>query len=186
MIELGDQLVWEHAKERLNIHFDVAKDWLLSLGLAEHVSVDMNGQHGAVVADLSRPIFGHGWDEHFDIVTDIGTLEHVMPLDGQYHALANMHRWCKPGGLMLHQLPPRGHWLDHCRFRYDERFIETLAELNGYEIVNMERTKLPTLNPTVEYLSAALRRGPDSQFYSSAQPYFTFDKKRLVETIECS
>ncbi len=182
MMELGAQEIWDHARTRFNAPYHWAKDWFMAAGATEHVSIDKgerNDKHvdpRSIQLDLSKPITRDYWDDHFDFVTNVGTLEHITPKEGQFTALANMHRWCKPGGLMIHQLPPVGHWLDHCWARYDESFIRRLAALNQYEIVNMERTKLPTLSPTVEYLSAALRKTNDD--------FFTDERDFLLEAIE--
>ena len=191
VLELGNQEIWEHARVRCGVLFPVAKSWYSSMGAEEHISLDMNGRDGAIQVDLGKRINCAAWRGRFDLVTNVGTLEHVgewvQNLDdptaalgermlSQYTCLANMHNFTVVGGLIAHALMPKGDWDTHCMFRHDERFVEVLARLNRYEIVACERTQLLTLNPDAEIIHVLLRKMHGDAFSSG--------DGELAETIE--
>ncbi len=131
MAELGDQLIM-HCHD-LPPNYP-AKRYFANRGIL-HRSFDLNGEAGAEVVDLGKPVTGDLVGV-FDIVTDIGTLEHV---ENQYQAWKNVHDMCRVGGLMVHCLAPPGHWLfgateekAHGRFYYLEEFPHDLATVCGY------------------------------------------------------
>lgn len=109
-----------------------AKDLYGHLGVERYVSIDINGEHGALQFDLNRNIQSdHRFDEVFDLVTNFGTSEHCF---NQYEVFRNIHQLCRRGGYMLHTVPTQG-WGRHCLFRYDANFFEDLAAANGYHIM---------------------------------------------------
>jgi hypothetical protein len=173
VVEFGNQHVWVHAMKQYGINGPVARDWMLGqLGAASYTSIDSNGQDGAVKANLAVP-FGDefpGLDRGgYDIVTDVGTLEHIEgPNDnmiaGQPGAFFNAHWLCKVGGIMIHHLPPVGQWLDHCQIRYRDGLASALAEANGYEILFDGRITLVALGGHVDYLCVCVRRTSDAPF----------------------
>lgn len=174
VLELGNQHIWVHAQTRCNAPFNVARDWFKSLGVAEYASIDMNGEDGALKLDLSQAIDKPEWANHFDVVTNIGTLEHVegpsfQPLQGQYEALKTMHEFCAIGGRMIHQLPPVGQWLDHCRIRYKPNFGKGLAGLCWYELFGDEKVNLATLGGHVDYFCVTLKKNLDNEFTNRVQ-----------------
>lgn len=91
----------------------VYKDYFVSLGL-EHISVDWNGQDGALAWDLRdpRPELVHGgkWHQHFDIVTNIGTTEHVIPQGAVWQNILDA---LKVGGHLVCVTPAPGFWQWH-------------------------------------------------------------------------
>jgi len=104
-------------------------------GAAKYVSVDFNGEHGALPFDLNENLRSkYDFSEKFDLVTNFGTTEHCF---NQFEAFRNIHELCKSGGYMAHTLPTQG-WGRHCFFRYDANLFEDLAAANGYEILVLE------------------------------------------------
>ena len=66
--ELGNQrMKWNRHR--------TGKVYLTDKGVLEHVSIDMNGQNGALKLNLGAPI--DKWRNYFDMVTNYGTTEHV-------------------------------------------------------------------------------------------------------------
>ncbi len=109
-----------------------------------HTSFDLNGQLGAIRIDLSKPISEDKWLDYFDIVTNMGTSEHVEPFEGQYYCFMNIHNILKPGGIAIHLVPDvdeleqRDLWKGHCNYYYSHAFFATLSKLNGYELLSSE------------------------------------------------
>lgn len=99
----------------------------------------------------------------FDLVTDFGTSEHVVRMKaftsvpfhdghinsiypdgvedallGFYHCWKNKHDVLKKGGFMVNVNPKTGNWPDHGYHYYTLAFYEKLAELCGYQIIQLE------------------------------------------------
>ena len=121
MIELGNQHFMDNRIQHVTYNGcdHVVKHWVEAHGM-EHVSIDLNGQDGALPIDLTQPVVGI---EPADIVTNFGTIEHVGA-EGQEQAFRNIVVLCKPGGIMLHLLPMEGHWPGHCDVRYSRDFLD--------------------------------------------------------------
>lgn len=103
-----------------------------ALGAGDYQSVDINGQLGSHAFDLNLDVAEHyGFTEQFDLVTNNGTTEHLF---NQQAAFANIHRFTKPGGLMLHAVPSL-HFVNHCFFNYSPVFFYSLAVANAYEML---------------------------------------------------
>lgn len=122
--ELGDQIInrWHP--------LTTGKAYLINKGVQEHISIDWNGQNGALKKDLSRPI--DEWKNYFDMVTNYGTSEHVSD---QYQVFRNIHNFCKVGGAMVHSVPIIGGWKTHCDFHYNTEFFDLLSKETGYKCV---------------------------------------------------
>lgn len=97
------------------------------------MSIDLNGEDGAIVVDLDQPV-PSTFVERFDVVTNYGTLEHV---NNQFQAWKNVHHMCRIGGVMIHSLTPPGHWPRHGRYYYSQDFVIGLAKSCEYDIVNL-------------------------------------------------
>jgi hypothetical protein len=155
MLELGNQELEPGSSERL------AKRYFEALGVI-HTSIDLNGQDGALIVDLSRPTDRLDWIGHFDAITNCGTTEHVDPHDAQYEAFKNLHVWLRVGGISIHTLPDvdaleeRGSWRGHCNNYYSARFVEMLAKENGYTILDLQ-----SINSLVVF---SLRKDADRPF----------------------
>jgi hypothetical protein len=134
MLELGDQVIrGSLGPER------TGKEYFENRGVL-HTSFDMNGEHGALKVDLSKPITNPEWLNAFDIVTNAGTSEHVEPHSTQYICFMNIHNCLKAGGIAVHLIPDifelenSGHWKNHCNNYYSHEFFVLLAKLNGYSL----------------------------------------------------
>jgi hypothetical protein len=98
-----------------------------------HVSVDINGKDGALSLDLRKPL-GLGT---FDMVTNIGTTEHVSENDfkGQAACWRNILKAMHVGSVLVSITPRPGakRWLRHGRWYPEPEFFCELAALNGLE-----------------------------------------------------
>jgi hypothetical protein len=150
MLELGNQYLyiqerpfpWYKDKflNPTNTAPIAAKPFFVEYGF-EHVSVDINGQDGALPLDLSQPITitdGTGQQRrYFDYITDFGTSEHVSNL---WQCLANLHHHAHVGTVFFHVNPLTGNWPGHGFWYRDEEFYEAYAKLVGYRLLEMKRS----------------------------------------------
>lgn len=118
MLELGNK----------KNHDGVYKAAFEAMGI-EHVSVDWNGEDGALKLDLRVP----QWETlgQFDMVTNFGTTEHVASQKGVWE---NIHRCLKVGGTLISMTPFPGDWSWHGEFYPTEDFYWQLAQRNGYVV----------------------------------------------------
>jgi hypothetical protein len=151
MLELGGKI---NAPYTYKAYFE-------SLGF-RHVSIDWNGQHGALKRDLRNPL----WDElgrhGFDMVSNMGTTEHVSGPGGQRGVWENIHHLTKPGGVYVGQTPYHDgkSWYWHGEHYPTEAFFESFCALNNWDLeriyvdreipnqnlyVRMRKGKLPPL-----------------------------------------
>lgn len=137
MLELGDQVIGESGP----ISELTGKEYFENRGVL-HTSFDLNGKHGALWVDLSKPIRNPKWLGAFDIVTNSGTSEHVEPFGAQYECFMNIHICLRQGGIAVHLVPDiveleqRGRWKNHCNYYYSHEFFTLLADLNGYDLLS--------------------------------------------------
>lgn len=137
MLELGDQLIDYNSE----INMATGKQYYQSLGY-RHVSVDLNGNNGAEVRDLTKPDQFKDFYNQFDIVTNSGTTEHVEPHQAQFDCWKIINDCLRPTGLILCFLPDvdeldqKGLWQGHCSFYYSKNFFDTLAKECGYELLD--------------------------------------------------
>lgn len=109
---------------------DRYKRWFQAQGV-EHVSVDLNGQGGALALDLQEPLnLGQ-----FDIVTNFGTTEHV---ENQEPVWRNIHEALKSGGVFISTTPHPYDWPNHGKWYPGHVWYEHLCKLNGYRIISLE------------------------------------------------
>ena len=99
----------------------------------EYLSIDMNKLDGAHYFDLRKKLPTYLKND-FDIVLDVGTIEHV---DNQYMAFFNVDYMTKVGGINIHFLPKVGTWPQHCKYYFDTDNFEKLADICGYDILNI-------------------------------------------------
>jgi len=141
MLELGDQIV-----KNPYVIEKTGKDYFTNR-LYKHTSVDINGLHGALIRDLTKPEQFKDWHGLYDIITNAGTSEHVEPFESQYECFNILHDCLKIGGVAIHIVPDvyehdeRGAWIDHCHFYYSHLFFEVLAKVCGYELLSSEIIK---------------------------------------------
>lgn len=124
MLELGN---------KVNTCGDVRliyKAFFISKGF-RHVSVDMNGKDGAIKKDLRKPL-GLGT---FDMVTNLGTTEHVSPgkYEGQAACWQNICEAMHVGSVLVSVTPKPGaqKWATHGCWYPEPGFFTDLAGLNG-------------------------------------------------------
>ena len=130
------------------------------LGVKEHVSIDINGKWGSLQVDLDKPIPDE-LKNRFALVTNYGTGEHV---NNQYSFFKNAHDLCKKEGIIIHALVPIGHWLNHCRYYYDENFVFNLANKCDYEILSLSRELKYSDRPDTELIMVAYKKINDRSF----------------------
>jgi hypothetical protein len=97
-----------------------------------HVSIDWNGQDGALKKDLRKPLkLGT-----FDMVTNLGTTEHVSEGDwrGQVECWRNIMEAMHVGSVLISITPKVGSWPRHGTWYPMHQFFTELARLNGCEI----------------------------------------------------
>ena len=107
----------------------VYKTYFESIGI-DHTSIDWNGEDGALKLDLRNPIDL----EPFDMITNIGTTEHVSD---QTAVWRNIHNLTKIGGVIASLTPLEGDWWWHGEYYPRVEFFEQFAK-NGYEIEYMD------------------------------------------------
>lgn len=136
MVELGNQ--WISPNPVISERF--GKDYFTNQGF-KHISIDMNGEDGAIPLDLRIPALFKNLFNKVDILTNAGTTEHVEPHECQYECYSIIHNLVKHGGLMVHILPDvheldtNGAWAGHCTNYYSTEFFEMLSRECGYEII---------------------------------------------------
>lgn len=126
-----------------------------------HVSIDTNGQDGALKENLSKPIKNKDLVGKFDVLTNYGTSEHV---GNQYECFNNIHNLCAEESVMAHIVPHVGHWPGHCPIRYTPEFFEELGKACGYTILYSETQG----NPKGKCLNVCTswKKEKDSKFVS--------------------
>ena len=106
---------------------------------AQVVSFDRNGRDGAEQVDLSMPIPVGKWREHFDLVTNFGTSEHVSA--GQMQVFHTVHDLCRVGGVMIHVVPQSGTCKNHGSWKYTVEWFQWLADFCGYDVIRCDDWK---------------------------------------------
>lgn len=161
-----DLRVAELGNQKLRHKKMTSKKWFREQG-SKHTSFDMNGEDGAVVIDLCRPL-QEKYRNKFDLVTNYGTTEHV---ENQKQVFWNIHDLVRPRGIMVHSLPLEGYWKNHCPYHYTVDFPRELAEMNGYELVFQE-----VIRKNGKLLDFILRKSSDKDFVGIPKKSITFSK----------
>ena len=155
MLELGN-------KKNAN---GVYKHYFQSVGM-EHTSIDWNGEDGALNLDLRKPITM----EPFDMITNIGTTEHVSE---QEPVWKNIHNLTKVGGIIASLTPLEGDWWWHGEYYPRREFFESFIE-NGYEIEYMDiGREYPNRN-----LCARLKKIEHKDFVMPDMDTFFYNQRR--------
>jgi hypothetical protein len=158
VVEFGAQQHWSNSKSfPKSTYFQlIFKDQYKEIH-----SFDMIKEHDKVVQfDLRDELV---LPYQADIITDMGTNEHVEGDRGQYQVWKNFHNACKKGGLMIHWLPEKNSWPNHCFYWYEVHFFVRLANANKYKLLELERVPLP---PQGYNLWCALIKEEDNEFMS--------------------
>jgi len=166
MLELGCQVL---RNAKFSPYNRSACVYFNSIGI-RCLSVDIKACMESISIDLRNP-FPEYFYNRFDIVTNPGTTEHVVSIDGQYEAFKNMHICTKNGGVMIHFVPLYKVYKNgHSPFYYKKKFFSVLAKLNNYEIINME-----VYNNRKNFLiSACLRKINQEDFTTDKNKFFKY------------
>lgn len=103
----------------------------------EYHTLDLQIEDGVTKVDLS--VYQPGLFTA-NIITNIGTTEHVEYEQGQFDCWKNLHSWLKVGGIMIHELPELGSWPGHGRYYITREFFRNL-ENYGYQILELDDHK---------------------------------------------
>jgi SAM-dependent methyltransferase len=150
------------------------KKYFEALGF-RHVSVDWNGEDGALKRDLRKPL----WEElgQFDMLTNIGTSEHVGTTAAeQGRCWENIHYLVKRGGIYcgLTPYPDGRNWWWHGTFYPTTQFFESFSRENGWLIERMYKDRLePFCN-----LYVRMKKVADLEFTT---PDLTLIKRNLIQ-----
>ena len=130
IVELGDQKFNPQVAISLDGHRVWTKGYFQKLGF-EHTYIDWHGQNNSIALDLANPFyFGE-----FDILTNLGTSEHVLD---QHRCWQNIHNLVRAGGMFIHVVPKTGMLLHHSPYSYQTEFFKHLAALNEYQVMFMQ------------------------------------------------
>lgn len=101
-------------------------------GLGQYECIDANGRNSSMVYDLNQNLGDkYGFLETYDIVTNLGTLEHCFNIANGF---MNMHAACKNGGIMIHAMPTQSN-VNHGFYNIQPRLLANIAAANKYEIL---------------------------------------------------
>lgn len=167
MLELGDQIFYKNHPSVGILSSDVfsyhtAKEYFQSKGI-NHVSVDFNGENGAIPLDLSKPL-PENFYKNFDIVTNVGTIEHVE--HDQYQSFKNVHDSIKVNGFFISFMPKVDSFdHNHCPWFYNIEFFRDLSSSLNYTIHHVGEILYPSVNNDMGTLiSCVLQKNIDNEF----------------------
>lgn len=151
VVELGAQNRYEDGK----LPAPYMKEWYEAKRI-DYTSIDLNGEAGAFVVDLSLPFHwesGYGTElptegyrgiflKPVDMVTDFGTSEHIsagniFDWEKIYNCWGNKHNLCKNGGIIFSENPKTGNWPGHGAYFYTKEFYVALSSLADYTIISL-------------------------------------------------
>lgn len=105
-------------------------------GVKKYDCIDLNGENGAKVLDLSKPIHSLG---SYDLVTDFGTQEHIsstMDVEALYNC------WTTKYSSSLRHIisvnPKTGNWPLHGKYYFTTAFYDVLAKLTNMRVLKLE------------------------------------------------
>lgn len=96
-----------------------------------YLALDLFAAPDTRLFDLNLQLVPDELRGQFDLVTNLGTSEHVL---NQMLCMQTIHDLAKPGGVIYHDLPLGGYFI-HGYFKYTPMFFEDIAACNSYEIV---------------------------------------------------
>jgi len=108
--------------------------------------IDTSGEDGTLFFDLNFDSVEPPHAGAYDLLTNIGTAEHVF---NQYNACKAAHDFVREGGYFLHFMPFLG-YVDHGYFSFQPCFYKEMAAANDYEILGM------WLNPDMRHDSCLI------------------------------
>lgn len=123
----------EGGAELQNARAPFARDFWSGLGF-DYTAIDVDDSPGNVRLDLNFDCVPASLRGKFDLVTNLGTSEHVC---NQLNAFKIMHDLAAPGAVMMHHLPAGGA-LNHGLVNYNPKFFWCLARSNDYKWLYMD------------------------------------------------
>lgn len=121
--ELGNQ---RYTAEHIH-PAESTRDFYNQIGFSKYVALDVNTEKDAIIVDLNKP---YEPEEQYDLVTNIGTTEHVF---NQGTCWETIHKLCKVGGYIYIQLPFTP-WINHGFYNYNPIFFDQLGLANRYVV----------------------------------------------------
>jgi len=128
------------------------------MALVPHIGISIDFDchcNKSVKVNLGIDVFKQGINKQFDILTNVGTTEHVgqkftttpgskvkeivtTTQNPQYHTFKNVHNLLKKGGIFFHNVPfakDKNNLNNHGAYCYNEKFFKELAKINNYTII---------------------------------------------------
>ncbi|MDP2801173.1 MAG: hypothetical protein Q8O26_04740 [Phreatobacter sp.] len=96
-------------------------------------AIDIADGYKTTIVDLNFQALPEQFIKSADVVLNFGTSEHIL---NQANVFKSIHDACKPGGMIMHQLPAIG-FVDHAYYCYTGRFFYDLAAYNEYELLDI-------------------------------------------------
>jgi len=168
MLELGCQQIRDSVKKRLKSK-STARSYFRSIGIKD-ISIDIKGCLFSRAVDLREPMNKKYYNK-FDIITNVGTTEHIVPLESQYQAFKNIHMCAKKGATIVHILPGIGSYYGHCQTYYDYNFFKKLAKSNNYEVALIEPVKD---RKTFLWIGVCFIKMEDNEFSKDKSSFFKY------------
>jgi len=133
------------------------------LGAKNLATIDASDFEGAThVHDMNQPIPTE-WKEGFDVVCDVGTLEHVFNFPT---AIRNCMEMVKHGGAFFAQTPANN-YLGHGFYQFSpELFFRVLSPQNGFKVEHC----------------VAVEQGPRRRWFSVSDPELARARVTLINT----
>src|ERR1700691_1913021 len=139
--------------EFLDSNAPFARDFWLTLGL-DYTAIDIDGSPCSIPLDLNFDEVRREQRGQYDLVTNLGTTEHIC---NQINAFKAIHNLAAPGAVMIHHLPAGG-LHNHGLFSYNPKFFWCLARSNDYEWLYMDFYGGGALYPLPENILATAKQ----------------------------
>src|SRR5579863_9325658 len=110
-----------------------ARSFWTSLGF-DYAAIDVDGSPGSIPLDLNFDETPAGLRGKYDLVTNLGTTEHIC---NQLNAFKAIHDLAGSGAVMIHHLPAGGA-PNHGLVNYNPKFFWHLARSNDYKWLYMD------------------------------------------------
>jgi hypothetical protein len=134
VLELGSQNFYHNfGAVRYGVYADV---YYRAKGVTRYECIDINGENGARVLNLTQPVPFFG---AYDLVTDFGTQEHIstqMNVEHLYNCWTTKYNAASRH--IISANPKTGNWPKHGAYYFRKEFYEVLARLTGMKIVRLE------------------------------------------------
>ena len=140
---------------------DYSEPFWEMLGAKTLTTIDASKFEGAThVHDMNQPIPVE-WKEAYDVVCDVGTLEHVFNFPG---AIRNCMEMVKCGGCFFAQTPANN-YLGHGFYQFSpELFFRVLSPKNGFQVEHC----------------VALEQGPRGRWFAVTDPEIARARVTLI------